>query len=168
MIGVDYFKLYLPEFSLIQRVADGRASMKVQKECQKLCVDLFPRLVNDSRSFIFDSSMSDVVETLSRIEMAKKQGYNLTMVGVLTPLSVAIKQAMGRAKEWRRFPHKEFLPKSHVDFRKAFMGYIPHFTDVSIYGNLGDGEPVLLAEKNDGKELAILDEHLFNELRSWE
>ena len=73
---------------------------------------------------------------------------------------------MGRAKELRRFPNEKFLPKSHVDFRKVFMGYIPHFTDVVIYGNMGEGQPVLLAEKKDGKELAILDDELFNNLRS--
>src|SRR5690606_21640702 len=36
MIGVDYFKLYIPEFSLIQMAADGRASLTVQDECKHL------------------------------------------------------------------------------------------------------------------------------------
>lgn len=34
MVGVDYFKLFVPEFSLMQIVADGRASLTVRRNAR--------------------------------------------------------------------------------------------------------------------------------------
>ena len=162
MVGVDMFKQLIPEFHLIKSVADGRASLTVQKECLRLTKSLFPLLIEKKRSFILDSSMSDHKETSMRIQLARKAGYRLILVAVLTPLEVAIRLAMGRAKISRRFPHLGALPESHVLFRQHIMKYIPLFDIVLIFANSGiDGKVHRLAEKKFGKELEIFDAELF-------
>lgn len=169
MVGVDYFKFYIPEFSLIQTVADGRASVTVQKECKALSDELYPTLVREQRSFGWDSSMSDSLETKVRIELAKSQGYRLTMIAVLTPINVAIRQAMRRAKFTRRFPNMDALPKSHAGFRKHFLSYVPHFDEVRVFANVPEMSdvPLEIGEKKEGEtELAINDEQLLNNLLS--
>jgi predicted ABC-type ATPase len=162
-IGADMFKQLIPEYHLIKAVADGRASLTVQKECMMLVKRLYPQLIEQKRSFVMDSSMSDQKETLARINLAKKSGYNLTMVAVLTPLNVAINQAMHRAKISRRFPHPKALPESHIAFRQHFTKYSPLFDKILVYANPGGGVSMsLVARKNVGSELEIFDSKMFN------
>lgn len=162
-VGVDVFKSLIPEYNLIKAVADGRASLTVQKECQELASDLFEALVEAQRSFIWDSSMSNRDETIERLKLAQARNYELTMIAVLTPMQLAIKQAMTRAFDSRRFPHPEFLPKSHHGFREAFTNYLPYFDNVMVFARLdGSSSAMLVAEKGATKELVILDDDLFN------
>lgn len=163
LIGADMFKQLIPEYHLIKAVADGRASLTVQKECVMLLNRLFPTLIDHKRSFILDSSMSAKNETVARIGLARKAGYQLTMIAVLTPVAIAINQAMHRAKISRRFPHPGALPESHVHFRQHFMNYVPLFDRVLVYTNFGsDGKVEKVAEKNIGKELEIFDSNRLN------
>ena len=151
--GVDVFKQLIPEYQLIKGVADGRASLTVQQECQVLADRLFNRLIEEHRSFIWDSSMSNKEETLKRLKTATMSGYELTLIAVFTPLDQAVDQAMHRAKITRRFPHPEALPKSHKAFREAFLDYIPHFDEVQVFANnqkLSDS-PFVVGQK-EGKE----------------
>lgn len=166
MAGVDYFKLYIPEFSLIQEMADGRASLTVQDECKVLATNLFQLLIKNKRSFIWDSSLSNQADSMQKISEAVRNGYKVSLFAVVAPLQVAIRQAMDRAKDTKRFPHPEFLPKSHLDFKTVFTSYVPHFNEIKVFANEGKmgNLPVLIAEKKDGKELAINDEALFNQL----
>lgn len=157
LAGVDVFKQLIPEYNLIKAVADGRASLTVQNECYELGDDLFGVLVENGRSFVWDSSMSNKVETLQKIKLATENGYELTMVAVLTPEKQATEQAMHRAKETRRYPNPDALPKSHTGFRKAFMDYVEHFDEITVFANdarLGDS-PVVLGHKA-GKENALV------------
>lgn len=107
--------------------------------------------------------MADRKATIARIESARNLGYNLMMVAVLSPLQVAINQAMNRAKMSRRFPHKRALRESHVAFRQHFMDYVPLFDAIHVYTNSGSDVSVRkVAEKKVEKELEISDSGLFN------
>jgi predicted ABC-type ATPase len=163
LIGADVFKQLIPEYNLIKAVGDGRASMTVQKECVKLASILGEHLIEAERSFVLDSSMSDWEQTMKRIDLAKKHNYEMTMVAVLTPVEVAIRQAMRRAKLSRRFPNPEALPNSHVSFVQVFRKYFEHFDEIFIFANMGSGgDSEVVAEKRDGKGLEILNPELFN------
>jgi hypothetical protein len=165
MVGVDLFKMFIPEYNLIKAVADGRASLTVQKECQGLASELFDRLVDAGRSFMWDSSMSDESETLNRIAATRRKGYALSMLAVLTPQDVAIQQAMRRARTTRRFPNPVALPHSHFGFRKAFESYVPLFDEVRVITNFGTGPGgcYVVGEKTErSKPLAIYDQDLFS------
>ena len=168
MVGVDYFKHYMPEYGLISAVGDGRASFTVQRECTALASKLFDELVAAKRSFIWDSSMSNRSETLKRLKAAKGAGYQLSMVAVLTPLQVAIRQAMSRAQDSRRFPHKDALPGSHIGFRAAFPDYVPVFDEITVFANFGEVDehsPYVIAEKPlNAKQLEVGDQDRFNAL----
>jgi predicted ABC-type ATPase len=166
-IGVDYFKLYIPEFSLIQSVSDGRASLTVQKECKAMADKAFSILIKEKKSFILDSSMSNKMETQTKISMAKSQGYYLTLIAVLTPIGKATSQAMRRARETRRFPHPDALPQSHNEFRRHFYSYLDAFDKVSVFANsekCGNIPAVVAMKSGREKPLALLDDKLFNEL----
>lgn len=169
LVGVDVFKQLIPEFNLIKGVADGRASFTVQQECQTMAAELFEALVDGKRSFIWDSSMSNKEETMDRVLRASRNGYELTMVAVLTPLEIAIRQAMRRARISRRFPHPNALPASHTGFQKAFDDYVPLFGKVMVLANDGVGPEgcYVVAEKTDAtKQLEIYDQELFSRARS--
>jgi len=139
LVGVDIFKPLIPEYNLIKAVGDGRASVTVQKECQNLATELFELLVTARRSFLWDSSMSARDETMTRIQLARDARYTLTMVAVLTPFEVAVRQAMHRAKISRRFPHPDALPLSHRGFRESFNAFHPLFDHVYVFENPGEG-----------------------------
>jgi predicted ABC-type ATPase len=164
IVGVDYFKLYLPEYEVIRRLGDGRASTVVQGESRLLADRLFDRLIQSGRSFIWDSSMSDGVATMLKIQAALARGYQLDLVAVVSPLQAAIRRAMHRAKDSRRFAHPEFLPKSHEDFQRNFHTYFPHFQRVMVYWNnwsANPGEksdPLLVGEKDANNELVSYDD----------
>jgi hypothetical protein len=168
-LGADNFKLFLPEFDQIRMIGDGRASLTVQKEAVHLANQLFLRLVADRRSFVWDSSMSNRVETLARLEQLKTAGYTLKLVAVFTPLAKAIAQAMMRAKETRRFPHPTALPQSHRDFCANFLSYLDFFSEISIFHKKGPIIPGvkspgdLIGEKTaDNKNLVIYDREAFH------
>jgi hypothetical protein len=131
-----------------------------------LADSLFPILLQDRRSFVWDSSMSNREETLRRIGDAQAAGYELTMVAVLAPLKVATRQAMERALESRRFPNLNALPESNRAFKLAFPEYVPEFDEVIVFArnhNLGE-DPVQVAVKS-GKEnpLVPVDSALFTQ-----
>ena len=163
LVGADVFKQLVPEFSLIKAVGDGRASLTVQAECTALTQELFEHLIGKGHSFALDSSMSNHLETLQRILKAKAAGYELTMVAMLTPQPLATRQAMNRAKMSRRFPNATYLPKSHVDFLQHFRGYFQYFDEVMVFAKMTEaGNPMIVAEKQSGKELEVYDEDVFN------
>lgn len=137
MMGVDFFKNYMPEFGLLQQLADGRGSSVVQNECRNLANNLFMSLVDEGRSFGWDSSMSTEESTLQMLLKARDKGYQLILVAVFAPLAMAIERAMLRAKFGRRFAHPEHLAPSHNGFQLSFKKYVPFFNEVFAFVNNG-------------------------------
>jgi hypothetical protein len=89
------------------------------------------------------------------------------MVSILTPVPVAIKQAMGRARESRRFPHPTFLPLSHKGFRENLIPLSGFFDEAIVFAkdDSGADTPSVIAEKRGGeKELVIHSESRFSSL----
>jgi predicted ABC-type ATPase len=163
LVSSDIFRQLIPEFNLIKAVGDGRASFTVHKECTDLTDQLFELLVDDGRSFVFDSSMGHKANALRRIEFAKSRGYFLTLIAVLTPLEVAIRFAMRRAKISRRFPIFHDYKQSHVSFIEEFRNYFPHFDEIKVLANLEENRDIeLVAEKKAGESLAITNSEVFN------
>ncbi len=107
--------------------------------------------------------MSSHGETMQRIDLAKRHGYELTMVAILTPLDKAIRQAMERAKQSRRFPHFKALPESHSGFIEHLRGYFDYFDTVLVFANMGLPNDIeLVANKKSGNILEVLNAEIFN------
>lgn len=121
LTGVDHFKAYLPEYGLLQRLAEGRASTVVQEESRLLADRAFDKMLESRLTFGWDSSLSNKDESMRRILKAKDRGYKTVLVAVFSPLELAIERAMSRARQIRRFAHPDFLPKSHSDFARCWM-----------------------------------------------
>ncbi len=168
MLGTDYFKFFLPEFSRLKRVSDGRASTVVQSECKTLSERLFDNLVERGRSFVWDSSMSNWMESSSKILKAAAKGYELELVAVASNIDDAIFRAMHRAKQIRRFAHPDILERSHREFARYFIEYVPLFPTISVYFNpqgkcATKGDPLLIAQKSATDiHLAVSDEDTLN------
>jgi len=135
IVGVDTFKLFIPEYEAIRRAGDGRASSVVQGEARKLSDGLFHQLIRMGRSFMWDSSMSDPAATCQKITAAKGQGYRLVFVGVACPIEAAVQRAMHRARLTRRFAHPSHLENSHRNFARAFETYFDLFEEVMLFWN---------------------------------
>lgn len=154
--GVDYCKQLLPEFSQVQRVADGRASEICQEESRTISDLLFSQLVSEGRTFGWDSSMSDKKKTFKKIEYAQKKGYRIVLLAVLTKLEIAIPRAMHRAKETRRFAPPKYLESSHKAFWDNLPDYMEIFDEALVLENSkaqNGGGPSLLARKTGGEKL---------------
>lgn len=152
--GADYCKQLLPEFSQVQRVADGRASEICQDESRTISDLLFCQLVSEKRTFGWDSSMSDKEKTFKKIAFARKNGYRIVLLAVLTRLEIAIPRAMQRAKETRRFAPPKYLESSHMAFWTHLPDYSKAFDEVLVLENSReqkDGGPSLLAMKTEGE-----------------
>jgi predicted ABC-type ATPase len=165
--GVDYCKQLLPEFSLVQRVADGRASEICQNESRIISDLLFKQLVTEKRTFGWDSSMSNKEQTLEKIEFAKTQGYRVKIIAVLTKLEVAVVRAMERAKQTRRFAPPKYLEDSHRSFWKHLPDYMTLVDEGLILENSGDmkdGGPRMLGRKEAGDNIfKIIDETTYQD-----
>jgi len=153
IVGVDSFKLYLPEYEAIRRIGDGRASSVVQGEARKLSEGLLERLLHQGKSFMWDSSMSDEEASLRRVRAARAQGYRLILVAVASPVEAAIGKAMARARTTRRFAHPAHLADSHRNFARAFDVYFDEFDEVMLFWNpwhpgLAKEQPTLIAKKD--------------------
>lgn len=153
IVGVDAFKLFLPEYEAIRRIGDGRASSVVQREARKLSDDLFHLLLSRQCSFMWDSSMSDRDASLRRIADARVAGYRLIMVAVASPVEAAMARAMRRAYETRRFAHPAHFEASHKNFARVFEAYFDVFDEVKLFWNqwnpgLPPQDPTLIAEKD--------------------
>ena len=163
LVSADIFRQLIPEFNLIKAVGDGRASFTVHKECTELTDQLFESLIGGGRSFVFDSSMGHKGNALRRIEMAKRHGYFLMMIAVLTPLEVALKFALRRAKLSRRFPIFNEYKQSHVYFIEELRNYFEYFDEVKVFANLDETRDIeLVAEKKVGNLLEIANPDVFN------
>lgn len=155
IVGVDSCKLFLPEFEAIRRLGDGRASSTVQEECRMLADRLYVKLLASGRSFIWDSSMSDITKTMEKIIAAKEKGYALELVAVGSSIESAISRAMVRAKVTRRFAHPAHFKSSHCRFARGFPEYFPHFSKIMLFwnewvpGNVS-ADPKLIAQKRVG------------------
>jgi predicted ABC-type ATPase len=160
--GVDYFKAYLPEFSLLQLLSDGRASTVVQDEARFIGNEAFTQMISKRRSFGWDSSMSDFDSTMVRIRAARETDYRMKLVAVLAPVERAVRQAMERARKSKRFAHPDYLRPSHELFAANLLRYCEHFDEVYVFFNDDRGtlppNPVLIASKvESNRELAIHD-----------
>ncbi|MEX1117685.1 MAG: zeta toxin family protein [Terrimicrobiaceae bacterium] len=168
-VGVDVFKRFLPEYEILSRLGEGRASSVVQKEARALSENLFGLLTALGRSFTWDSSLSNFSESMEKIEHARKQGYRLHLVGVSSPIEAAIARAMHRAKENRRFAHPAHLVDSHQKFASLFEQYFDAFDSVQLFWNLwtpgqAPQDPLLIAQKDSGKNiLAVYGEEEFSQ-----
>jgi dephospho-CoA kinase len=168
-LGVDYCKMHIPEFELVKRVADGRASEICQEESRLISETLVNHLFSNKRSFAWDSSMSNGGETKNKIEAGKNAGYRLILIGVWTPPQVAIRRAMRRAKESRRFANPKYLVPSAHGFSRQFPSYVPYFDDIMLYYNgedydVGMAQPLLIATKKEiNSELESHDDKLLND-----
>lgn len=166
LVGVDYFKQLLPEFNLLKAVRDGRASETCQQESRNISNQLFSRLVDDGRSFAWDSSMSDLQSTLRKVEFARSRNYQLVLIAILTQPEVARRRAMKRAFETKRFPHPNYFEASHSNFWKALPSYTGVFDDIRVLENSADygtaDSQIRIARKTLGRpEFQILDERLW-------
>jgi predicted ABC-type ATPase len=168
-LGVDIFKRFLPEYEILSRLGEGRASTIVQREARDLSESLFWLLTAHRRSFIWDSSLSNFPESMKRIQHARAQGYRLHLVGVSSPIETAIARAMHRARNNRRFAHPAHLIDSHQKFARVFDQYFDVFDSVQLFWNPwipggADQEPLLIAEKETGKNsLAVYGEEEFSQ-----
>lgn len=167
-VGVDVFKRFLPEYEILSRLGEGRASSVVQKEARALSEDLFGFLTDRGRSFTWDSSLSNFLESMKKIEHARKHGYRLHLVGVSSPIEAAIARAMHRAKENRRFAHPAHMVDSHQNFASLFEQYFDAFDSIQLFWNPwipGEApqDPLLIAEKVSEKNiLAVYGEEEFS------
>lgn len=168
LLGVDYCKLHIPEFDLIRRVSDGRASTVCQGESRSISDLLFRRLIMERRSFGWDSSMANGAETIQKISAAKEAGFHITFVAVATPVEIAIERAMSRARKMRRFAHPDHLAESAREFASQFPKYVSLFDKVMLYYNgvndsSGRAQPLLIAEGAKESVLASYDDKLLRE-----
>jgi len=159
--GVDYCKQLLPEFSMVQRVGDGRASEICQDESRTISDLLFSQLTANRKSYGWDSSMSNLEATMSKINHAKKLGYHVFLIAVLTRIELAKSRAMKRAYETRRFSPPKYLEQSHSEFWKHLQTYVDISDECMVLDNsasAADGPRILLRKEGADQTSKIFDE----------
>lgn len=171
LLGVDRCKHLIPEFTIIQEVGDGRASMTVQAEAVHVSEMLFSKAIEEGRSFGWDSSMSDLDKSLAKIDLCRQNGYSVDVVGVLAEPATAYRRAMERALESRRFANPQVFRDSHLGFLENFEKIAEVCDSIQLYDNTADGEngipdPIILAIKDKNSPLNLVEEQRIAEIRS--
>lgn len=176
-INADDIKLLLPEYRKIRKAKDWRAATTVHDESSLLAKAILYRglgMTSDqvaekfkpylpSRSggkfdLLLDATMSNKDDGLTLIKSAQKNGYFVSMNGVIADPKSAIQRAIARGKRSGRFVDPKVLAKAHAGFLDAIPLYSNVLDQLSLFDNeVARGENAKELEFNNEQTKRIID-----------
>ena len=138
----DEWKYKHPEFD------PKNCSRGVHLWSMRKLAEQFEEVIAGDDSFVMDGTGIAVDRTLAQIEAAKRAGFEVRLICVVTSLSVCLKRNRSRD----RFVDEGVIREKNRYVQWAFKAVAPHADFVTVV--LNDGEPVVL-ENPDLKNLEV-------------
>ena len=165
VIDPDIIKDQLPEYAVYAIVDNLKAASLVHEESKDISIQIFNQCLDKMYSFAYDTTMASPPEAfIDLITRCKDKGYRLIIVGVCTPIDVALKRECKRFLKTDRKVDEGVLKYTHEHFPKTFFTLEPLFDEVIIFDN--SKEPLPVAERLGlGNELEIHVDLLYTEFK---
>lgn len=168
VIDCDLIKQKLPEYKLYRKINSVIAANVVHIESTDIANTIISSCIDNNISFIYDTTLAGSPEQYySIIQQCKQRQYQLILVGVCTPLKVALEREHKRFLETGRKVPKEVVEYTHTYFPITFHKIEPEFDIVHIYDNSEDCKaPTIVAvRQGKGEVLDIYEQKMYDEFK---
>jgi predicted ABC-type ATPase len=166
-IDPDELKKWIPEYRQAALARDRYASSMAHEESSALAKRLYSEAVRRGLNVIIDGTGdSGGNKFLSKLEAAKKDGYDVSVFMVDAPTEVAVARSVLRGHKTGRFVPLEILRDTHSNVSKAHLTW--RNSDVISSWQLWStadqgGDPVKMADGGAGKTV-VHREDLYTEM----
>ena len=156
------------EFVNADEIAKGLSPFQPEKvaiEAGRIMLNRINELLSNDESFAFETTLSTKSYRHKIIE-AKSKGYTTTLLFFwLQSIELAKERVASRVLEGGHNIEPEVIERRYVNgIKNLFEIYLPIVDNALIYNN-SFGKPELLAQKNLGGQLNILESDKFNLLK---
>lgn len=151
---------HTPEFKDIVARGDSRAAEVTHKESSDMAWETRNRARKRGLDVINDGTMGNIPYALEELRDFKEEGYDIDLVAVTKNPVVAVEHNAKRAGEQGRHVPEEVQLTAHRSFSEGFEQYVELADTVELW-DMDEPEPRLIAVKERGGKLEVLDEGLF-------
>jgi predicted ABC-type ATPase len=158
------------EFVNADEIAKGLSPFQPEKvafEAGRIMLHRINELLLQNENFAFETTLS-TKSYKNKVLEAKNKNYNVTLLFFwLKNPKLAKERVKTRVLEGGHNIPEDVIERRYTKgIKNLFDIYIPIMDQVLIFDN-SEGKHQLIAEKSSTEELNILDEHKFNELKSY-
>jgi predicted ABC-type ATPase len=158
------------EFVNADEIARGLSPFQPEKmaiEAGRIMLKRIDELLNSDKSFAFETTLS-VKTHKDTIYRAKNKGYNVTMLFFwLRTVDLAKQRVRTRVLEGGHNIEEDVIERRYIrGIKNLFDIYIKIADTVMIFDN-SEGKQKLIAEKENDKNMFVIDECGFNKLKSY-
>lgn len=158
------------EFVNADEIAKGLSPFQPEKvafEAGRIMLHRINELLQQNENFAFETTLS-TKSYKNKVLEAKNKNYNVTLLFFwLKNPELAKERVKTRVLEGGHNISEDVIERRYTKgIKNLFDIYIPIMDQVLIFDN-SEGKHQLIAEKSSTEELNILDEHKFNELKSY-
>lgn len=158
------------EFVNADEIAKGLSPFQPEKvafEAGRIMLHRINELLLQNENFAFETTLS-TKSYKNKVLEAKNKNYNVTLLFFwLKNPELAKERVKTRVLEGGHNIPEDVIERRYTKgIKNLFDIYIPITDQVLIFDN-SEGQHQLIAEKSSSDELNILDEHKFNELKSY-
>lgn len=158
------------EFVNADEIAKGLSPFQPEKvafEAGRIMLYRINELLLQNENFAFETTLS-TKSYKNKVLEAKNKNYNVTLLFFwLKNPKLAKERVKTRVLEGGHNIPEDVIERRYTKgIKNLFDIYIPIMDQVLIFDN-SEGKHQLIAEKSSTEELNILDEHKFNELKSY-
>lgn len=156
------------EFVNADEIAKGLSPFQPEKvafEAGRIMLNRIDELCKEDENFAFETTLATKTYR-QKILTAQKNGYDTTLLFFwLKNTELAKERVKTRVKEGgHNIPEDVIERRYYNGIKNLFDIYLPIVNQTLIFDN-SEGKHILIAEKNFGEEVKIIDSQKFNELK---
>jgi predicted ABC-type ATPase len=156
------------EFVNADEIARGLSPFQPEKvsfEAGRIMLKRISELLEIKENFAFETTLATKIYK-TKIHLAKKMNYNVVLLFFwLQNVELAIERVRIRVSEGGHNIDSEVIKRRYLrGIKNLFEIYLPIVDEVVIFDN-SDGKQILIAEKNFGTELNIINNFKFEKLK---
>ncbi|VDH15467.1 Uncharacterized protein conserved in bacteria [Algoriella xinjiangensis] len=158
------------EFVNADEIAKGLSPFQPEKvafEAGRIMLNRIDELFRNGENFAFETTLATKTYK-QKIEFAKKEGYNTTLLFFwLKNSDLAKERVKTRVSEGGHNIPTDVIERRYIGgIKNLFDIYLEIVDQVLIFDN-SEGKPILIAEKNFGEDIFIHNLEKFNDLRNY-
>lgn len=162
----DIIKTRIPQFSQIVAAGDSRAAEVVHEESSWIAKAVLAKSMEGRLNIIYDSTLGNPDKTVNLIDDAHARGYEVRLFGVTADPEVAVRRAVERGKESKRYVPVQAQLAAHRGFSAGFEQYVEKADTVALYDTNSTSDPPfqIVQKKSDGV-LRVLNESAYRKFQ---
>ena len=138
IIDSDDIKSDIPEYEQFQKEDPDGAAMRVHDESSDISKEAIDACFREKKNFVFDGTMKNYDKYAKLIKRAKKEGYQVVILGADCSLEEAKRRNQDRYEKTGRYVPDEIVEGSHTKFPQVFEKLCDMADDYWLYSTEGD------------------------------